>query len=150
MPRFKETKFLPYDAEQLFHLVADVERYPEFLPWCKAVQVHVRDSTCMTAEFSVKYGLLATRFTSIMTLDFPRTISARHVAGPFSHLNNSWTFEPAESGCNVLYHADFATRSVLMRAALGRFSNESLSRTVALFERRAHQLFGDGASYSRS
>ena len=143
MPRHQETRFLPYSATQMFDLVADIEHYPEFLPWCKGACILSRDSGNVTAALVIGYKLFQEKFTSEVTLDRPRAITVHYRSGPLSHLSNIWEFAPkGKKGCEITFHVDFDFRSPLLRAAMGMFFDKALTKMVAAFEERAKQLYG--------
>src|ERR1700688_4811277 len=104
MPIHAEHRRLSYTPEQLFDLVADIERYPEFLPWCKGARVLNRDADTMTADLIIGYKMVQQKFTSVVALDRPRTISVKYLSGPLAHLKNRWEFRPAgDGGCDLFF-----------------------------------------------
>src|SRR5581483_10644391 len=108
-----ETRFVPYPADLMFQVVADVEKYPEFLPWVVALRVKSRNSAgisqdILIAEMAVGYGALRQRYTSRVTLDrTARTVDVVEIEGPFRQLENHWRFTPAENGCDVDFRIAF-------------------------------------------
>ena len=142
MPRHTETKLLPYTAEQMFGLVADIDRYPEFLPWCTGARVLRRDGDVLTADLDIGYGPLHERFTSRVTLTHPTRIDVAYQRGPFRRLENHWTFAPAPGGCAVGFHIDFEFRSFLLRHLIGGVFGRAVDHMVASFEARAAHMFG--------
>lgn len=143
MPTHAEKRVLPYTPEQMFKLVADVERYPEFLPWCVAARVRRREGPVMWADLIIGFKLLRERFTSRVELDAPgNRINVRYTEGPFRHLDNHWLFEPHPSGCRVDFFLDFEFRSKMLQQMMGVFFNEAVRRMVHAFEARADQLYG--------
>src|SRR5437762_3221885 len=106
MPLHQETRILPYTAEQMYAVVADIERYPEFLPWCVKVRIGKReregDGEFVTAEMAIAFGALSERYVSRVRLDARAlTIEARHVEGPFKRLVTRWRFVPLNTGSEV-------------------------------------------------
>ena len=143
MPRHSETRYLPYTPDQLFTLVADVGRYPEFLPWCKAARVLETKPDGIVADLVIGYKMFFERFRSDVKLDRPRTISITYVSGPLSHLANEWRFEPqGKKGCNLSFDVDFDFKSPLLRAAIELFFEKALTKMVSAFEERAADLYG--------
>jgi len=138
-----ETRFLPYSPGQLFDLVADVERYPEFLPWCKGARVLTRAGDTVTADLVIGYKMFRETFTSEVTLDRPRAISVAYRSGPLAHLTNAWQFAPAPGGCDLSFHVTFDFRSRLLSAAMEPFFDKALSRMAEAFEKRAQELYGE-------
>jgi coenzyme Q-binding protein COQ10 len=142
MPTHAERKVVPYRPDQLFDLVADVGKYPEFLPWCVGARVRVRTETEIAADLTIGFGPLRETFTSRVRLDRPHRIQVRYERGPFRYLNNQWVFEPAPRGTAVDFYVDFEFRSRLLRAAMNVVFNEAVRRMVNAFERRARAVYG--------
>ena len=142
MPTFAERKIIPYRPDQLFDLVADVGRYPEFLPWCVGARVRSRTETELVADLTVGFGPIRESFTSRVTLDRPSRIRVRYENGPFRYLNNQWMFAPHPRGCAVDFFVDFEFRSRILRAAMNVVFNEAVRRMVNAFEKRARAVYG--------
>lgn len=143
MPKHQETRFLPYTAEQMFDLVADIGRYPEFLPWCKEAHIRSRSKKTVLADLVIGYKLFQEKFTSEVTLEKPNAITVHYKSGPLSHLSNAWEFKPkGRKGCEVSFHVDFDFHSPLLRAAMNVFFDKALRKMVSAFEIRAEDLYG--------
>jgi coenzyme Q-binding protein COQ10 len=143
MPTHAEKRVLPHTPEQLFALVADVERYPEFLPWCQSVRVRERAKDMLVADMVIGYKVFRERFTSRVDLVFPARIDVTYFQGPLAHLNNHWVFEPYGRGqCRIDFYVDFAFRSRFLQRAIGLVFNEAVRRMVGAFESRAKALYG--------
>ena len=141
MPTFRTSRRVRHSAQHMFDLVADVERYPEFLPWCVATRIsNVREDGFL-AEMVIGFKMFRERYVSRVDLDKPRRIDVSHFKGPFTHLRNHWIFEPAEGGCLVDFSVDFGFRSQLMDRLIGAVFHEAVRRMVSAFERRAAQLY---------
>jgi coenzyme Q-binding protein COQ10 len=148
MPVHRETRAFPYTPAQVFDLVADVERYPEFLPWCVGCRIKTRESPgCFTADLAVGFKMVRERFTSRVTIERPNTITVAYLDGPFRHLTNTWTFRPAAggTGTEVDFFLDFEFRSRLLQTLIGALFEEAVRRMVGAFEARAHRLYGAGS-----
>lgn len=148
MPTHAEQRLLPYTPEQLFDLVADVERYPEFLPWCLGARVRERGATTITADLLIGFKMVRERFTSRVVLDRPRRIDVSYTEGPFRYLNNHWNFvAQPDGGCLIDFYVDFEFRSRMLQKIIGLLFNEAVRRMVGAFEARARHLYGvpDGA-----
>jgi coenzyme Q-binding protein COQ10 len=146
VPRHHEQRRLPYAPDQVFELVADVERYPEFLPWCEKLEVMSRekkgDLETLVAEMVVSFGLYRERFKTEVTLDRPaRTISNRYLKGPFKHLENEWRFIGEGEGTLVDFTIAFEFRSYPLQLLVGVFFDEAFRRLVAAFDARAAKLY---------
>ena len=145
MPTHAEQRLLPYQPQQLFDLVADVERYPEFLPWCKAARVRQRESEerQIVADLVVGFKMVRERFTSRVDLEpEERVIRVQYVDGPFRYLNNTWQFIEHADGCMIDFYVDFEFRSRVLQTMLQPLFNEAVRRMVAAFEGRAKELYG--------
>ena len=142
MPTHAERHLVPYRPEQLFDLVADVGRYPEFLPWCVGARVRSRSEAEAVADLTIGFGPFRESFTSRVALERPRLIKVRYENGPFRYLNNQWVFLPHESGTEVDFFVDFEFRSRLLQKAIGVVFNEAVRRMVGAFLRRARQMHG--------
>lgn len=145
MPTHAEVRVLPYKPEQLFELVADVESYPEFLPWCVAARIKKREGETIVADLVVGFKMLRERFTSKVTLDRPqRRIDVVYQEGPFKYLNNHWIFEPRGSGTALDFYVDFEFRSRLLQTLMQPLFQEAVKRMVGAFEARAKKLYTNG------
>ncbi|MFM2042206.1 MAG: hypothetical protein RLY86_782 [Pseudomonadota bacterium] len=151
MPTHAEKRVLPYTPDQLYRLVADVERYPEFLPWAVACRIRRRDGAVVWADLVIGFKMIRERFTSKVTLDEGgRRIHVEYVEGPFHYLNNHWNFLPHEDGCLVDFHVDFEFRNKVLQKIIGALFNEAVRRMVAAFEGRARQLYGPAPTLDAS
>jgi coenzyme Q-binding protein COQ10 len=151
MPRHSETRHLPYTPEQLFNLVADVERYSEFLPWVVAVRIRSASDKEVIADLVVGFSAFKERFTSRVTLDKPHRIHVDYIEGPLKYLRNEWRFDPApDGGTNLFFSVDFAFRSRIFQALAGEMFDRALRRMTDAFERRAAALYGIKSSSAQS
>ena len=143
MPTHAEKRLLPYSPEQMFELVADVEKYPEFLPWCVATRIKTRHGDTITADMVIGYKVFRERFTSIARLDrAAMRIDIAYQEGPFRFLNNHWVFERTPNGCAIDFYIDFEFRSQFLERAITVVFNLAVSRMVEAFEKRAKALYG--------
>jgi coenzyme Q-binding protein COQ10 len=143
MPKHHEKRILPYSAAQMFDLVATIERYPEFLPWCKEARIQSHSAKIIVADLVIGYKLFNEKFTSEVTLSRPRSIQVTYRSGPLSHLSNIWEFTPkGRKACEISFAVDFDFRSPFLRAAMSVFFDKALSKMVAAFESRAAELYG--------
>ncbi len=143
MPIHAEKRVLPFSAEQLFDLVADVESYPEFLPWCQATRITRREGDVFYSDMVIGFKMVRERVTTRVTLDRPRRIDVDYLRGPMRHLNNHWVFVPQPNGdCLIDFFVDFELRSPLLDRLIGVLFNEAVRRMVGAFETRARQLYG--------
>ena len=142
MPHFDEKKLLPYTPEQMFDLVADVGRYPDFLPWCVAAHVRSRTDDLLIADMTIGFGPFRETFTSRVTLDRPRSCKVKYEQGPFKTMLNQWTFTPDPKGTMVGFWIDFEFRSRILQAALNVVYGEAVRRMTNAFQKRARDVYG--------
>jgi coenzyme Q-binding protein COQ10 len=145
MTEHRETRRVPYTAHLMFAVVADVEKYPQFLPWVVALRVLSRtregERKILTAEMAVGYHALRERYTSRIALDAAaRTVDVVQTSGPFRQLENHWRFVPQGESCDVEFAIAFAFKSRLLEAAAGKAFGKVMPRMTAAFEARAKAL----------
>jgi len=142
-----EQKILPFKPDQIFELVGDVAKYPEFLPWCTGARIREKQSTStgetMVADLMIGFKMVRERFTSRVTLNRPNLrIDVDYLEGPFKHLKNHWNFSVTPDGaCQIEFHLEFEFTSVLLQKLIGVLFHEAVRRMVAAFETRAYQLY---------
>ena len=154
MPRHSETRILPYSARQIYDLVADVARYPEFLPWTAAARIRSRtpraDGTeVVEADLVISFKVFRERFGSRVILDpAALTIDTTYIEGPFRHMHSTWAFRDLEEGsgggrrCEVSFFVDFEFRNAILQKVIGVVFDEAMRRVVRAFEARAAVLYG--------
>ena len=155
MPRYSNKRRVQHGAEQMFDLVADVEHYPEFVPLCQSLKIRQRmpkpDGTeLVVADMTVSFKLVRETFTSQITLDRPNLkILVQYLKGPFSSLENRWTFEPrGEGACDVGFFIAYEFKSRMLAMLMGTMFDAAFSRFSAAFEKRADQIYGKPAAPS--
>lgn len=150
MPSHSEKRVLPYTADQMYDLVADVANYPKFLPWTAAARIRSTtdegDKTVMLADLVISFKVFREKFGSRVSL-WPETkqIDTEYIDGPFSYLESQWKFADVDGGCEVQFSVDFEFKNKLLQGAAGMFFNEAMQRIVRAFERRAADLYGAAA-----
>jgi coenzyme Q-binding protein COQ10 len=145
--RHSERRVVPYTPAQLFDLVADVARYPEFLPWCQAARIRRREGDNVDiAELAIGFGPFREKFTSrvVRAADAPGgpRIDTTGTEGPFRRLVSRWHFQPHPDGCVIDFELEFDFRSVLFQKTVQVLFAEAVRRMVGAFEGRARQLYG--------
>ncbi|RDC59981.1 Coenzyme Q-binding protein COQ10 like protein, mitochondrial [Alteripontixanthobacter maritimus] len=151
MPGVRQKRSLPYSCEQMFDLVADVDRYSEFLPWVIATRVRSDDSAVMTADLVVGFKAIREKFTSRVEKQRPHRITVHYVDGPMRDLDNSWTFRPRDDGgCEVDFLVDFTFRNSVFEALAGQYFDRAFRKMVTAFEARADHLYGSNSSSAQS
>jgi len=147
MPSHKETKNLPYNTSQLFDVVSDIEKYPEFLPWVAALRITEENGDELLAETVVKFKAFTDSYTSRVKLQRPdeegrASIEVTQEEGPFEYLNNSWKFEPDGEGSIVTFEIDFKFKSKLMDKMIGGIFKKAAFKMSEAFDKRAEELYG--------
>lgn len=147
MTTHSETRKMPYSAAQIYALVADVARYPEFLPWCAGARIRsttrVDAIEIMEVDLIISFKLFREKFGSRVTLDEAgQKILVEYLDGPFKYLRNSWAFRDVEGGCEIDFFVDFEFRSRILQTLIGVVFTEAMHRIVRAFEARAKALYG--------
>lgn len=151
MPGIHETRVLPYSAEQMFDLVADVGHYGEFLPWVMATRVRSDSEDEMVADMLVGFKALREKFTSRVEKTRPDAIRVHYVDGPLRDLDNDWKFRPlGPHMCEVDFRVEFQFRNALFEKMAGQYFDKAFRKMVAAFEERAAQLYGNSSSSATS
>ncbi|WP_127900160.1 type II toxin-antitoxin system RatA family toxin [Solirhodobacter olei] len=149
MPKHQETRPLPYSAQEMYDLVADVASYPKFLPWTAAARIRSRTpcdggGEIMEADLVISFKVFRERFGSRVTL-WPEQmkIDTEYLDGPFKYMRSNWSFrDRPEGGCEVEFFVDFEFKNLVLQRIIGVVFNEAMHRVVAAFERRAVELYG--------
>lgn len=149
MPHHHERRCLPHSATQMYDLVADVRRYPEFLPWVSSIRIRKDEESEMLADMIVGFKSLRETFSS-RVVKIPKTsITVDYLDGPMKHLHNIWTFEDAEGGGSFVdFTVDFSFRNRVFEALAGQFFDSALRKMTTAFIERANDLYGVGGSNS--
>ena len=149
MPRFSNQRRVQHKASEMFDLVADVEHYPEFVPLCQSLKIRQRtpkpDGTeLVVADMTVSFKLVKETFTSEVTLDRANLkITVRYLRGPFSNLENRWTFQPrGDNACDVGFFIAYEFKSRMLAMLMGSMFDAAFARFSAAFERRADAVYG--------
>jgi len=149
MPRFSSKRRVAHTASQMFDLVADMERYPEFVPLCQSLKIRQRtprsdDTETVVAEMTVSFKLVKETFTTQVTLDRPNLkIDVRYLRGPFSSLENRWTFEPkGEGASDVTFFIAYEFKSRMLALLMGSMFDAAFARFATAFEKRADRIYG--------
>lgn len=151
MPGIRETRRLPYSAQQMFDLVADVARYPEFLPWVVATRVKSDDGHEMVADMLVGFKALREKFTSRVIKDQPERLEVIYVDGPMRDLDNVWHFRPQpDGGCEIDFCVDFSFKNVMFEMLAGQYFDRAFRKLVTAFEERADALYGNNSSSAQT
>jgi coenzyme Q-binding protein COQ10 len=142
VPRHTEKRIVPYSPDQMFALVADVERYPEFLPWCVATRIRSREENVFTADLIAAFAAFREQYTSRVNLDpAAKTIVIEYLDGPFEHLTNRWHFVGIEAGCEIDFDIDFRFRSRTLETLISGVFTRAIRKMTESFEQRAHKLY---------
>jgi len=148
MPSFRTVRPVPHSPAQMFDLVADVERYPEFVPLCESLRVRRRSQSgegieTLVADMSVGYKAIRESFTSRVTLDRARLrIDVEYVDGPFRYLENRWLFRPLDDGSEIDFHISYEFRNFALGILMGAMFDRAFRKFTAAFEERARRIYG--------
>ncbi len=153
MPSYSENRVLPYNIHQLYDIVADIAKYPEFLPWCRAARILKRDENVLLAELVISFGIYTESYVSRVSLTPPSqeegkstypyiaTITAELEKGPFTHLNNHWMFRRiSENQTEIDFSVDFDFKSKILSKLIGSMFDSVTRKMIGAFEKRASLL----------
>lgn len=152
MPRHSENRLLPYAPHQIYDLVADVARYPEFLPWTAAARIRARrpmpergaDAEVMDADLVISFKVFREKFGSrVVLIPSERRIETDYLDGPFKYLHSFWSVAPEGAGSRVQFEVDFEFRNMVLQKIIGVVFDEAMRRVVGAFEKRAQHLYGE-------
>ncbi|PCJ34888.1 MAG: ubiquinone-binding protein [Alphaproteobacteria bacterium] len=142
MPKFTEVRDFPYSKNQMYKMVADVDAYPEFLPWCQGVRTYKHTDHSLHADLVIGFKMFRERFTSHVTFTDDR-IEVDYIKGPLKYLHNHWQFtENKDGGCHVDFLVDFEFKNKIFEKMIGGFFTEAVSHMIGAFEKRADELYG--------
>jgi coenzyme Q-binding protein COQ10 len=157
MPRFSSKRHVHHSAQQMFDLVADVERYPEFVPLCRSLKIRQRtakpDGTeIVIADMTVSFNLMREAFTSRVTLDRANLkIMVEYLKGPFSNLENRWSFEAkSDTDCDVGFFLSYEFKSRMLAMLMGTMFDTAFQRFAAAFEKRADAIYGKAGAATKT
>lgn len=137
-----KTALVMHSAERMFHLVNDIARYPEFLPWCASAEVHEESMQQVMASLDVAKGGVRHRLTTRNDLQMPETIHMTLVDGPFRNLSGHWTFQALDvNACKVMLRLKFELTGSLSRMTFGAIFNQAATTMVEAFCQRADELY---------
>jgi coenzyme Q-binding protein COQ10 len=142
MARYAEKRHLPFTPQQLFDLVADVERYPDFLPWFAAAAITRREANMVWVDMVVGTSFIRRHFASKATLDRPHRIDVVNQDDLFDHYQQTWTFQPGKDGGTMVeFQVEYVFRSRALQLLMGAFLEEAAKSMVNAFNRRARQIY---------
>lgn len=145
MTQHAERRILRHKPEELYALVADVAKYPEFLPWCLASRIRSREDDKLVADLIIGFQMFKERFTSHVRLDeAAMAIDVEYAEGPFKYLTNQWRFLEHPEGCEIDFYVDFEFNSRILQTVIESLFTEAVKRMVGAFETRADALYGPG------
>jgi coenzyme Q-binding protein COQ10 len=159
MQTHQERRVLPYLPREMFALVADIERYPEFLPWCIAARIRSRQGNMIIADLVIGHSFIRERFTSRVTLYPPEDeksegrIDVEYIEGPLERLSNRWIFRPValdgskggSEATDIDFYVEFKFRSKMLEKLMGLLFHEAVTRMVRAFETRAAAILKKSA-----
>ena len=143
MPTHTETRELPYTSDQMFDLVSDIARYPEFLPWCNSTRIIRKEGDMVLAELTIGYKMFREKFTSRVYLDKEnKTINVSYVSGPLKHLSNEWKFHKLpKKHCRIEFFVRFEFSNPILSGLMNMFFDVAFRQMVSAFEKRAAEIY---------
>lgn len=143
MTAIKKELIVPYSCEQMFNLVNDIERYPEFLDWCSCAEIIEYTANEIVAELTISYSGIDKSFTTRNSLMSSNKIMMNLVEGPFKHLTGSWDFIAINNqGCKVEFKLDFEFSNYFVSLMFGKVFQEIAEKIVNNFSKRAQDVYG--------
>ncbi|MDG2405236.1 MAG: type II toxin-antitoxin system RatA family toxin [Paracoccaceae bacterium] len=147
MPVHFETRKLPYSAQKMYDLVADISAYPAFLPWCSAARIRSQeangDSEVVAADLVISFRVFRESFASRVELwSATKRIETQYLEGPFKYMASSWEFIDTDTGCEVVFFVEFEFKNAILQGIIGVVFNEAMQQIVHAFETRADALYG--------
>ena len=147
MPKFEATRRVAHTPAEMFALVADVEKYPQFLPLCEQLSVRSRKErdgrTLLVADMTIGYKAIRETFTTqVLLKPDENVIDVKYIDGPFKYLTNIWRFDPAEGGCDVCFFIDYEFKSRILGAVMGTMFDRAFRMFSEAFEKRADAIYG--------
>lgn len=151
MPKYEATRRVAHTPDQMFALVADVEKYPQFLPLCESLTVRSRKErdgrTILVADMSIGYKAIRETFTTqVLLKPDEKIIEVKYIDGPFKYLTNIWSFEPASDGCFVRFFIDYEFKSRILAVVMGTMFDRAFRMFAEAFEKRADVIYGERSS----
>lgn len=149
MPHFETRRHVKHSSDRMYNLVADVERYPEFLPLCEGLTIRSKKErdgkTLMIADMTVGYKAFRETFTTqVLLKPEEHAIDVKYLDGPFKYLDNRWRFEPTENGgCSVYFFIDYEFKSRILGAVMGSMFDRAFRMFAEAFEARANKIYTD-------
>ena len=144
MTKHSEKRKVPYSPLKMFDLVADIEKYPEFLPWCVASRVISNDKNILIADLMIGFQVFKEKFRSRVNLDKKNMkIYVSYEDGPFKFLTNIWEFKEYKNHCEINFYLDFEFKNIFFQSLMERLFSDAVTRMVAAFEKRAAHLYSD-------
>ena len=142
MTKHSEIRTVPYTPDKMFDLVADVEKYPEFLPWCIASRVIKNEKYLLIADLMIGFQVFREKFRSNVNLDKKNmVIEVSYKDGPFKFLRNKWEFKSYKGKCKILFYLDFEFKNIFLQSLMEKLFSEAVKKMVTAFEHRAKKLY---------
>ena len=142
MFNYKVVKELNYSDKQIYDLIIDVEKYPEFLPWCKSTNIYDKDTNIFYSDMEIGFNLIKEKFTSRVTTLHSKKIHSEAISGPFNKMNNIWEIENlSHDKCRITLNIEFDFKSFLLRNLMGKLFEVSAIKMIDAFENRANYLY---------
>ena len=140
--KHEERRLINHTPSNLFKLVSDVKKYPEFLPWCLGARVKNKCENNFEADLIIGFKIYKEIYSSEITLDkINKKIIVNYKDGPFEYLDNYWIFKDDKNGCEIEFMVDFKFKSVFLQTLMETLFSEAVKKMVGAFEKRANELY---------
>lgn len=143
MPQYKTSYFSEFSQEQIFALVADIESYPDFIPWCEAVRITKKQDTYIIADLAVKFSVFKATYSSKIQLFHPEKILVHLESGPFKKLETVWKFHHHKSGTKISFEIEFEFNSSLFESMISPYFEKAAHKITDAFKKRAYGIYGN-------
>ena len=142
MKKHHEKRFVNHSPKQMFDLVSNVKKYPDFLPWCLGSRILNNDGDVLIADLIIGFQIYREKFRSKVVLNKNKNIiEVFYEDGPFKHLSNKWEFKKFNKGCEINFYLEFEFKNIFFQTIMEKLFSEAVKRMVEAFEKRAENVY---------
>ena len=143
MTYYEVERDLEYSDKNIFDLICDIEKYPEFLPWCKNSNIYNKKDNEFYSDITVGFNLVNETFTSKVIFDYPQRVISTATSGPFQTMINKWSIKPlGKNKCQVSLKIEYEFKSIILKNLIGKFFEQATEKMITAFEKRAKYIYG--------
>ena len=143
MTYYEVERDLEYSDKKIFDLICDIEKYPDFLPWCKNSSIYNKQDNEFYSDITVGFNLVNETFTSKVIVDYPQSVISTATNGPFQTMINKWSIEPlGNNKCHVSLKIEYEFKSIILKKLIGKFFDKATEKMITAFEKRAKYIYG--------